>query len=120
MNAKTALFEPGMKVTWIDQVPQEDGVRLMTEDEITESLRQKGKEIATASSRVYSNSVHLLAKMKQIYGLGPFTVLRVSEKFASHDTCHPQQVKINAVPLQPQSTNICSQFISGFWLKPAS
>jgi len=119
MNTQVILFEPGMKVTWIDQVPQEDGVRLMTENEIAESLRQKGQEIATASSRIYSRNVVLLARMKQIYGPGPFTVLKVSERFVSRDTCHPQQVKIDAIPLHPKSINICSQFISGFWVKPA-
>ena len=106
---ETTICEVGMRVVWIDAIPNEDGNELLTEEQIKESVSDRRKEISMASSRVYSASVRLLEKLKRDNGPGPFTVTRVSTEFVSNDTCHPQNIQIDAM----------NRPISGYWFKLA-
>lgn len=106
---QATIFEVGMRIVWIDAIPNEDGFELLTTEQIQESVSDRHKEISMASSRVYTASVRLLEKLKRKNGPGPFTVTRVSTEFVSNDTCHPQNIKIDAM----------SRLISGYWFKLA-
>ena len=104
------LFEVGMQVVWIDEIPKEEGVELLTDEQMKESVSDRRKEISMAASRVYTSCVRLLEKLKKMYGAGPFDVLQVSAKSISNEVLHPQHVTISCKG---------NSQISGYWLRVA-
>lgn len=112
-NENKFLLQEGMLVTWIDEVPREEGVGLLSGEQVAESVSDRRKEISMAASRIYTANMRLLNSMKMSFGPGPFTVVKVSTEFVSPDTCHPQHITIQI----GEDANITLN-VSGFWFKP--
>lgn len=106
--SKITLFCEGMQVAWIDDVPNEDGAVLLTQEQIAQSTHDRRTEISMSASRIYSCNVSVLAKLKERFGLGPFKVVKVLTA-PSHEAGHPQHVQIEAEKM--------NHAISGFWFK---
>jgi hypothetical protein len=107
-TAEITLYRVGMQVTWIDEIPKEEGLVLLDESWAVETTLDKKTELSMAASRIYSGSVRMLEKLKRSYGPGPFTVTCASSEFANRDTSHPQHIQINAAP---------GKSFSGYWFK---